>query len=233
MEGKTPDKQWKRINHVATSLHETKSLYLPGNTVLGLSRSVADFGEAFTLPRKLLEDLARRGRRVASLGDRAIEYLQFRLNVMRTRVAQDDYAWPSAEDLGIKIADLDDRIKDLDRKAAKEEEASREKIGDEKLKLETGAKWKREEAAELRAERGRAVEAQKVADNVAGVDDAAGGEQMRVISEEIEPGLEAPSGVAGQEVIAAAPPITQRMEQGKSQPPTSEPPDTPPTAPAA
>ncbi len=116
---KTVDKKWKKISQAATSLSETKYVYLPGNPHLGLARSRANFGEAFTVPRSLLEELARRGKRIGGLGEKAVAYFQFRLAVMLTRVAQDDYAWPSGEDIGIKIAYLQEEIKDRTKKAEK------------------------------------------------------------------------------------------------------------------
>ncbi len=95
--------KWKKINNAATSLNETKLVYLPGNPTLGLTRSTANFGDAFTVPRLLLEELEKKGKRKASLGEKAVAYLQFRFGVMLTRVAQDDYAWPSCEDIDLKI----------------------------------------------------------------------------------------------------------------------------------
>jgi hypothetical protein len=166
MEGKTPEKQWKRISNIATSLHETKSFYLPGNAPLGLKRSVAGFGEMFALPRKLLEELARRGKRIACLSDRAVAYLQFRLNVMRTRAAQDDYAWSSAEDLGIKLAYLDEQIKEQERKISKADTAAQAADAGEKLALEQTAQWLREELTEFQQERARCGDARKAADEV-------------------------------------------------------------------
>lgn len=93
---------WSEVQNLATSLREPKTLYLPGNSVLKFERSTAEFGSAFSVPRAVLENLAHAGRRKASLGRIATEYLQHRLAVMLSRVAQDDYAWPSAEDLALK-----------------------------------------------------------------------------------------------------------------------------------
>lgn len=117
LEEKAAQKKWKKINHAATSLGEPKSVYLPGNPALGLARSLADFGEAFTLSREFLQGLARRGKRVAGLGDRAVSYLQFRLATLLTRVAQDDFAWPSREDLEIKIAALTEQVSAAEKSA--------------------------------------------------------------------------------------------------------------------
>ena len=107
---KTAERKWKKINHAATSLGEPKSVYLPGNPTLNVARCIADFGLAFTLPREFLEELAQRGKRVAGLSEKAIGFLQFRLAVLLTRLAQDDFAWPSKEDLDIKIDGLTEQI---------------------------------------------------------------------------------------------------------------------------
>jgi len=116
MKEKTAEKKWKRINHAATSLGEPKSAYLPGNPKLNISRRIAEFELAFTLPREFLEVLANRGKRLAGLSERAIGFLQFRLAVLLTRLAQDDFAWPSQEDLKIKIESLVEQIANAEKK---------------------------------------------------------------------------------------------------------------------
>lgn len=120
--GKGNESKWKKINYAATSLQETKLVYLPGNPTLQLQRSVANFSQAFTLPRLFLEKMEQKGMRKASLGKTAVEYLQFRLGVMLTRVAQDDYAWPSREDIELKIAYLKDEEKERGKKVEKAQE---------------------------------------------------------------------------------------------------------------
>ena len=123
LQEKSAEKKWRKINHAATSLGEPKLVYLPGNTNLGIERRTADFGLAFTLPREFLEELAKRGKRVAGLSEQAIGFLQYRLAVLLTRLAQDDFAWPSKEDLDIKIASLDEQIAGVEkRKRQKEDE---------------------------------------------------------------------------------------------------------------
>jgi len=120
LDAKSNEKKWKSISHAATSLAEPRHLYLPGNSHLKFSRGVADFGEAFTLPRQFLEVLAQQGRRVARLGDAALRFLQFRMGVMLTRLAQDDFSWPSKDDLDIRIAFLDEEIVKAKRKREKD-----------------------------------------------------------------------------------------------------------------
>ena len=151
LEGTKATSKWRKINLAATSLSETKLVYLPGNPALSLSRSAADFGNAFTVPRQLLEELERKVKRVASLGEKAVSYLQFRFCVMLTRVAQDDFAWPSREDIEIKIASQEDRRKDTQKKLDKAEKdckaaegVSQEKIDDLRAEVD-------EQTAELTA----------------------------------------------------------------------------------
>ena len=52
------------------------------------------------------------------MSEKAIGFLQFRLAVLLTRLAQDDFAWPSKEDLEIKIASLTEQITAAERRKA-------------------------------------------------------------------------------------------------------------------
>lgn len=168
MEGrKKVSDQWRKINLQATSLAETKFVYLPGNPHLKLPRSTADFGDAFTLPRTFLVELAKRGRRIAGLGEKAIAYLQFRLNVMLTRVAQDDYAWPSCEDIDIKLAHLGEQIEEATKKANQAQQALTAATPDTKDQCEEEHGRRQEILTDLQAQLTQATESRKTADDLA------------------------------------------------------------------
>jgi septal ring factor EnvC (AmiA/AmiB activator) len=70
-----------------------------------LGRSLANFGTAFTLPLDYLLAV-RAHKRIGGLTRAAELYLQHRLAILLMRMAQDDYSWPSEDDLTHKVAGL-------------------------------------------------------------------------------------------------------------------------------
>lgn len=167
MEGNNATKKWKKINQSATSLGAPGDIYLPGNPTLELSRSLANFGEAFTLPREFLDELAQRGKRVAGLGDRAVAYLQFRLGVLLARVAQDDFAWPSGEDLDIKIASLGEQIAAADKKMVVKVEEMKKADGATRDNLAAEIEEMEAEISSLKKAQEKAAQARPDADKLA------------------------------------------------------------------
>jgi len=168
LEEKNAIKKWRKISHTATSLGEPKNIYLPGNPTIGLSRSLADFGEAFTLPRDFLEELARRGKRIAGLSEQAIAYLQFRLAVLLTRVARDDFGWPSKDDLKIKVESLNEQISEAEKKKAKKIAEATKEAGVERENRLADAEQLEAELAFLRRNMDQAIQARPTADDLAG-----------------------------------------------------------------
>jgi hypothetical protein len=165
LDEKEAEKKWKKISHAATSLGEPKNIYLPGNPALGISRSLADFGLAFTLPREFLVEVAKRGKRTASLSEHAVAFLQFRLGVLLTRLAQDDFAWPSKEDLEIRIQDLTEQIAKAEKKTKKTADADKAS-GDERESLMADLTELDEEIAYLKSTKEQATAALATADEL-------------------------------------------------------------------
>ena len=161
-----PRARWNKINNCAMSLREPKSIYLPGNGKLNLTRGLADFGEAFTLPREFLEELTRRDMRVAGLGAEDVAYLQSRLAVLLTRAAREDLAWPSAEDLKIKIEYLESQISAVEKQIQKLRADIGGVDGDRPNAIEESLSESQELLAEYQADKKRAEAAVATADDL-------------------------------------------------------------------
>lgn len=101
----------KAVQKLATGLGVVGSFYLPNLPPLKWTRRQALLDEAFTLPR---DDLAmyveQHGLVRAGLSSAGIEYLQHRIGLVFGRLARDDYAWRSVEDLGDHVAQLEAQI---------------------------------------------------------------------------------------------------------------------------
>lgn len=137
------ENQWgTEIQPLATSLRQPNRIYLPDDPELELPRRVAECNKPFLLRPSDLNRFVERGKRVAALNDEGVSYLQHRLSVIFSRVARDDYAWPSKADLQLKEKSLQ---KEIERRkgqkqglatkiaggtASEEEVARAEELGD-------------------------------------------------------------------------------------------------------
>ena len=72
---------------------------------------MADLSHKFFLPAVVMTELIQRGRSVATLNQEAVEFLQFRLGIMYSRRAREDYDWPSLADLEARKLYLQAQIK--------------------------------------------------------------------------------------------------------------------------
>lgn len=159
-EGKE-DVQWKHISRLATSLADPTRFYLPDEPSCGLGRHLAEFENKCDLPGVFLRKLLTDGKRVLSLSQEALAFFQFRLGTLFSRLARDDYAWPSVADLELKqgylskqIEGKEGEIKGWRNKADKEDTPE-----GEKERLRARITIREREVGEMREDLARCAEA--------------------------------------------------------------------------
>jgi len=108
----TPGKKWVRVSNAATSTAAPKYFYLPAAKEVGLPRSEAQLGQMYPVTPKLLSKFIALGgtQRVCSLSPDAVVHLQWQIGLIFGRNPREDLAWPSQEDLELKLAWLDEEL---------------------------------------------------------------------------------------------------------------------------
>lgn len=104
--------KWMNISEAATGTASPKLFYLPGSNEHGLPRSEALLPNLFSLQHTFLQRCIDEAdvRRVCGLTSEAQRHLQWAIGLLFSRDPRDDDAWPSVDDLRLKLAWLEEEI---------------------------------------------------------------------------------------------------------------------------
>ena len=118
---KQPSQLWPQINGMANTLAVPTMIYVPDEPKFGFPRRYIDLGAPITVRREDVEQFTRIGKRKATLGPDGLGYLQFRLTLLFSRFARDDFAWPSRNDLDLKREHLEKVVENRKNQIASNE----------------------------------------------------------------------------------------------------------------
>lgn len=130
--------EWLQISRAATG--HAKSFYLPANPLHKFARSEVDLTEMFAVePSYVARCLAElNGQRLFGLTQEAARHLQRTIDLFFGRHPREDHAWPSREDLELKVSWLEYEIS---RGGARSSEYEQELQTVQKLLKEKPGSW--------------------------------------------------------------------------------------------
>jgi len=126
--GRQQAEDWLEVSRAATG-HET--FYLPGSPPFRFKRSEADLNESFAVEPSFLGRCLSElnAERIFGLTHEAVRHLQRTFELFMARHPRDDHAWPSREDLELKLVWLSLEI-DRGGDRVREYRAERDRIVD-------------------------------------------------------------------------------------------------------
>jgi hypothetical protein len=131
----TPGKKWMRVSAAATSTSSPKYFYLPASAEIGFPRSEAQLAELYLVTPSLLAKFIALGgtQRIGALSGEAVVHLQWQVGLIFGRNPREDLAWPSADDLELKLGWLDDELAKSHNQVSLEE---KQRYAEEKSTIE-------------------------------------------------------------------------------------------------
>lgn len=108
----TDAERWLEVSEAATGTASPKLFYLPADEGFGLERSEARLPDLLGVEHSFLQRVIAEGEatRVCGLDADAQRHLQWSLGLLFSRDPRDDGSWPSAADLRLKLAWLEEEM---------------------------------------------------------------------------------------------------------------------------
>ncbi|MDI7266718.1 MAG: hypothetical protein QME96_01840 [Myxococcota bacterium] len=113
-EATSPNSQWQVVSEAATGTASPKLFYLPGSSRFRFQRSEAQLARLFSVSHGYLDRCFKEAgtERACGLQPEAQRHLRWALGLFFGRNSREDYDWPSAEDIELKMTWLESQLRD-------------------------------------------------------------------------------------------------------------------------